>query len=420
MDVTLKKGRHELKFSVPDEKVAAVLTGNDVAPIDLEKAKRSVYDGVKKHSPDNIAELKTAIIVPDDTRLWARGDLFVPQIVRALTDLGVAGRQIKIIIALGTHNDMEAAVFPQLVGSLDNVEIDIINSANRDRERLVHLGKTGRNTGVSLTKEAVEAENIIIFGGVLHHMFAGYGGGRKYIFPGIAGYDSIQQNHSLAMRQDGMPHPMVQSAILDGNPLNEDLTEAANLFLKDRSSLYVAVAANGAGQIFHAGTGPVHETFIDSCRELDRACRVDIAKKADFALISAGGYRTDGQLYQATKALCNGVGGVKEGGDILFVAECGQGIGSPVFASVLRDHRDDPRKFGKELIQNFNMPVCVAFRVMTLLKKYRVTLVSGLQKSDVESLGFYHLDDIEDYVRNLKGTGYIMPFAENVLPVCKG
>jgi nickel-dependent lactate racemase len=53
-----------------------------------------------------------------------------------------------------------------------------------------------------------------------------------------------------------------------------------------------------------------------------------VPRKGDFALISAGGHRTDRQLYQATKALFNATKVVKEGGAVLFVAGCGEGVGN--------------------------------------------------------------------------------------------
>ncbi|MBW2655335.1 MAG: hypothetical protein JRC91_10490, partial [Deltaproteobacteria bacterium] len=54
------------------------------------------------------------------------------------------------------------------------------------------------------------------------------------------------------MKKDGSPHPLVRQAKLWGNPINEDTTEAADLFLKDKTCTYVALAANGMGDIFHA------------------------------------------------------------------------------------------------------------------------------------------------------------------------
>jgi nickel-dependent lactate racemase len=417
MKTKLKKGQTALDITLPDDKVLDILLGKDIPGISHDKIKQIISKGIKTHIPDNIKDKKIVVIIPDNTRLWARGDIFVPQIVKALFDLGVSRKSIKIIIALGTHDDMDRDQFSLLAGPYCTQRLEILNSANKNKDRLVHIGETYKKTQVYITREAVEADHIIIFGGILHHMAAGFGGGRKYILPGIAGYDSILQNHSLAIRKDGSPHPMARQAKLWGNPINEDMNDAANLFLKNKTCTYVAVAANGTGDIFHADVGPLHPTFMAGCKKLDAACCVHVPQKGDFALISAGGHRTDGQLYQSTKALFNAINIVKEQGSILFVAGCSQGMGNETFSSALDTFKDAPKKIGKDLAANFNMPSYVAFRVIDVLKRFNVTLVSDFSKALTEKLGFIHTDDIDNYIKTLKGTGYIIPYAENILPV---
>lgn len=417
MKVELKKGQSVLNITLPDDKMFDIIMGSDIPGIGNDKIKQIISKGIKTHTPKQIQHKKIAIIIPDDTRLWARGDIFVPQIVKTLFKLGVSKENIKIIIALGTHDDMDRDQFPLLAGTFCSQRIQVLNSANKNKDRLVYMGETDKKTQLYFTKEAVEADHIIIFGGILHHMAAGFGGGRKYILPGIAGYDSIRQNHSLAMKKDGSPHPLVRQAKLLGNPIHEDLNDAADLFLKNKTCTYVALAANGSGDIFYADVGPLHNTFMNGCKKLDQACCIRLTQKGDFALISAGGHRTDGQLYQSTKALFNAVNIVKEGGAILFVAGCSQGVGNDTFSSVLKKFRNDPKKIGRELVLNFNMPSYVAFRVIDVLKRFDVTLVSDFSKLKTEALGFNHTDNINRYTENLMGKGYIIPFAENILPV---
>lgn len=417
MKVRLEKGRDTLELAIPEDKVAQVLVGKAVAAMDPAMIKQTISEGIRAQAPDDLVQKKIAVLIPDDTRLWARGDIFVPHIVNTLFDIGVSEARIKIIIALGTHKPMAAEQFVQLAGTFGEHRVEILNSANKDQERLVYLGETSRKTVVTITREAVDAEHIIIFGGILHHMLAGFGGGRKYILPGIAGYDAIQQNHSLAITPGGRLHPLVGPAILAGNPVHADLEEAADIFLKEKTCTYVAVAANGRGEIFHCAVGPLGPTFLSGCQRLDAVCCVQVPEKADFALISAGGYRTDGQLYQATKALFNAVNVVKEAGAILFVAGCAEGVGTPDFASALMAHRGEPRRLGSLLANRFNMPAYIALRLIDLLNRYRITLVSDIDETQTEALGFGHCADIQDYVDQLTGKGYIIPFAENILPL---
>ncbi|HKK98899.1 MAG TPA: lactate racemase domain-containing protein, partial [Desulfotignum sp.] len=314
------------------------------------------------------------------------------------------------------HTPIPETRFAGLAGQTCVNRVRICNSAGLDPSRLKKIGTTCRGTCLTVTKEAVEADHIIIFGGVLHHLIAGFGGGRKYILPGIAGYDSIQQNHSLAFDDTGRPHPLVRQAVTQGNPVHEDMMEGADLFLQDKTACYAAVAANGAGDIFYAAAGDLHPTFDQGCAALDRACCVAVPQKADFALVSAGGFRTDGQLYQATKALFNTVGVVKDGGTILFAAGCDQGVGNPDFAKALETYRTCPEALGKALTRSFHMSSYVAYRLMDLLNRFAIFLVSDLPDDLVRNLGFTPVTDIQAWTAALTGQGYVIPFGENILP----
>ncbi|MCK5348075.1 MAG: DUF2088 domain-containing protein, partial [Desulfobacula sp.] len=193
MKIKLKKNQTTLNITIQSDKILDILTGKDIPGISNDKIKQIISKGIKTHTPEDIKHKKIAVLIPDNTRLWARGDIFVPQIVKTLFDLGVSKDNVKIIIALGTHDDMDKNNFSQLAGTYCTQRVEILNSANKNQDRLVHIGKTYKKTQLYITKEAVEADHIIIFGGILHHMIAGFGGGRKYILPGIAGYDSVQQ-----------------------------------------------------------------------------------------------------------------------------------------------------------------------------------------------------------------------------------
>lgn len=419
MKITLEQGQGSLEFTLGKEKVLEVIQGKEVPKLAHDKICDIIDGGIRACVPTDIQNKTCAVIIPDDTRLWARGDLFVPRIIKTLSNLGLAFDRMQIIIALGTHGDILTDQFASLAGTYCTEHVKILNSAGLHPDRLVNIGTTYKGTPLLVTKEAWEADHIIIFGGILHHMLAGFGGGRKYILPGIAGEASIRHNHSLAIDKNGHPHPLVRQAKLLGNPVNEDLMDGANIFLKEKTSCYVAVAANGTGELFYAAVGDVHDTFMEGCRALDHACCVKVPEPGDFVLLSAGGHRADGQLYQATKALFNATNVVKEGGQILFVAGCEQGIGNPVFAEGLKRFRQNPEKLGQRLVSDFDMPSYVALRVIDILNRFQVTLASKLTGEQTCELGFEYTDNINRYVKSLSGKGYIIPFAENILAQIK-
>ncbi|WDP89099.1 MAG: nickel-dependent lactate racemase [Desulfobacter sp.] len=416
MKFSLETGHTALDLEIADEKILGILEGKDIPALGHDRVARIIGDGIRSHAPQDLAGKRIALIIPDDTRLWARGDRFVPVIIDALADAGANLEKITVIIALGTHKAIPESQFDLLCGKDTKERVKVVNAAGLDPGRLAAMGTTPAGTPLTVTCEAAQADHIVIFGGVLHHMLAGFGGGRKYILPGIAGNDAIQANHSLAMDGKGIPHPRVAQGICRGNPVSEDMAAGANLFLKGRTCTYAAVAANGRGEIFHAEAGGLGEVFDRGCREVDRACCVDIDQKADFIIFSAGGHRTDAQLYQATKALFNAVAAAKEGATLVFVAGCAAGVGNGDFADALNHYKTCPGELGRKLAAEFNMPAYVALRVMDMLHRFNVVLVSDLDQAATRELGFSHAHDVNKLVHRLEGRGYIIPFAENILP----
>ena len=69
---------------------------------------------------------------------------------------------------------------------------------------------------------------MILINSVEPHYFAGYTGGRKSLFPGLAAYETVWANHRLSME------PGSEGLVLSGNPVHEDLEEALKLGIADK------------------------------------------------------------------------------------------------------------------------------------------------------------------------------------------
>ena len=101
------------------------------------------------------------------------------------------------------------------------------------------------------------------------------------------------------------------------------------------------------------------------------------------------------------------------------MAQARDGIGNPILGQMLKENKECPEKIGARLVKKFNMPSYVAFRVLDLLKRFSISLVSDFSPQATRELGFKYADNMELYVSSLTGKGYIIPFAENILPIFK-
>lgn len=122
-----------------------------------------------------------------------------------------------------------------------------------------------------------------------------------------------------------MVSPLACAGRLDGNPVREDLEEAAAICGVD---FIVNVVLDEHKQIVYAVAGDVTLAHRAGCAYLDRMYRRPIPEKADIVLVSQGGAPKDANLYQTQKALDNAKHAVKDGGTIILIGACSEGLGS--------------------------------------------------------------------------------------------
>jgi nickel-dependent lactate racemase len=142
-----------------------------------------------------------------------------------LRTLGLEGKEVTTIVASGAHRAPSQSELVQLLGGpVPPYGGKVIVHDSRDNSQLRSLGRTSRGTELQFNKHVFDAEGIIVVGSVEPHYFAGFTGGRKFLLPALAGYKSIEMNHSLALDES--------SSILklEGNPVHEDFMEALEIF----------------------------------------------------------------------------------------------------------------------------------------------------------------------------------------------
>ena len=158
------------------------------------------------------ANKRVLVLIPDGTRSAP-----IPLLFRLLYEqLGQRVTQLDYLIALGTHPPMTEQAIDRLVGvtaglraeRYPNVHIYNHEWANPQMLRTVGViprSEAGDLTEGLLTEEVPVTLNRLIFdydlvlicGPVFPHEVAGFSGGAKYLFPGIAGPDIINFTHWL-------------------------------------------------------------------------------------------------------------------------------------------------------------------------------------------------------------------------------
>jgi len=409
-------GKGVKEFNINDSNVLMELRQNNVK-IELtgeEEVRRALDNpiGSKKLSEIVKPGEKTVIITSDITRPMP-SKVVLPPVIEELMKAGLGYEDITVVFALGSHRKHTEEEKRYLVGDEIYEKIKCIDS---DPSDCVHLGTTSYGTPVDIFSEVANADRRICLGNIEYHYFAGYSGGIKAIMPGVSTRDAIQANHSNMVKEAS------RAGALDDNPVRLDIEEVANFVPVD---FIVNVVLDESKNIIKAVAGHHKLAHREGCKFLDSLYKVEIPEKADIVVTCPGGYPKDINLYQAQKALDNAKHAVKDGGIVILVASCSEGLGEKVFEKWMLN-AESPDSLIRDIQINFVLGGHKAAAIAMLLKKARVFLVSDLDFDFVRSLFMEPFDDVNkalDEAFKIKGADakvIIMPYGGSTLPVVKG
>jgi len=322
---TLKYGKGEISFSIPKDHLLYELVGrNRNPPADLAAAYRHALDHPIDTPP--LKELirpgdKVAITVSDVTRGWQRNADTLPLLLEYLNEAGVSDKNVTVILAVGAHRQNTTEEFVELCSEGVCRRVRVLNHNAWDSANMVYLGRTSRGTEVSLNRLVVEADKVILTGGVIYHYMMGYGGGRKSIMPGVSSLKTIQQNHLFAMEKEvgEGSSALAANKMTKGNPAHEDMMEVAAFAKPD---FIVNVVPNLDDEITGVFAGNWVSAWLEATRMVDDIFGAGIEEQADIVIATAGGHPKDINLYQTQKTIDNAVYAMKPGGVVITLAEC--------------------------------------------------------------------------------------------------
>ncbi|MFA7119603.1 MAG: nickel-dependent lactate racemase [Sphaerochaetaceae bacterium] len=287
--------------------------------------------------------------------------------------------KLVILVATGSHRLPTTEDYHALLGFLyDDLRPFCQGHDAKDYESLTFFGKTSRGTPVFINKLVKDVDQVIITGSVEPHYFAGFTGGRKAFFPGVAGYETIEANHRLALEEGA------EALKLEGNPVHEDLMECyARLLPLDVYSVMVVQGEKQKVLQSFSGEG-MDEVFRRAVAKAKEVFSIPVGKKWDI-VISHAAYPMDINLYQSQKALENMSGAVADGGVIILDSACREGLGSDAFAKILFCAKT-PEEAITTIRKGYKLGYHKASRIAQLAKRVRIFAVTGLDSQTTESL----------------------------------
>jgi nickel-dependent lactate racemase len=386
MEIPFGHGITTLEFE-KDRPVRVVSPRN--TPADAKAIQRAISNPVKFESFDSFLseKRKLLVVVNDHTRPTPS--------LQVLNELPLKGKEVTTIIAGGTHRTPNTSELERIIGGAVppyGGKVTLHNS--RDRSALKGMGKTSRGTELFFNKLLFDMDGIIVVGSVEPHYFAGYTGGRKFLLPALAGYESIAMNHSLAAEESS------RVLALDGNPVHDDFMEALNMFGRTDDIFSIQLVLNNQHHVSYASAGHIVESFNECVEHAKQIYAPTVPKKVDI-VISVNKPPLDIDLYQSQKAIDNVKLAVKDNGVIILVSSCREGIGDRSFYDMLSPGSGDlstrAGQFGYHK----------AVKLRNLSKRVSIFVVSSLEPSIPSAIGLKSYQDTQSALEDaskLKGS----------------
>ena len=417
MKIEVGYGNSVQSVEIPEKNIIKILRANpapqDAGPGGEEAVREALAHPIGSPALKEILRPgeKIAIMTSDISRPMPTWDV-MPALLDELYEAGADPSDITLIFARGSHRGQTEEERKHLAGERAWREIRCIDS---DPEACIHLGTTSRGTPIDIMETVARADRRICVGNIEYHYFAGYSGGAKALFPGVSTPEVIQANHSM------MVDERAHAGNMDTNPLRQDIDEAAAVCGID---FILNVVLDEHKKIVHAVAGDVKEAHRAGCAFLDSLYQVEIPEKADIVIVSQGGAPKDANLYQTQKALDNAKHAIKDGGTIIVVGSCHEGMGSAVFEEWMTA-AERPEDLIERIRVNFRLGGHKAAAIAQILKRADISLVSEMEPDFVRSIFMEPFDQLEPaFAKAMSKHGpeariIVMPFGGATLPVMR-
>jgi nickel-dependent lactate racemase len=378
MRIELPYGKGTLPLDVPDNNLLEVAVPKEL--IQPQQPELMVQEALQHPLGTNrlstmIRPGETVAIVIDDYTRPCPTKIILPPVLEELKNAGVNDLDVLIIIATGTHTPPSSDVIKDLVGDKIFRNYMIISNDAVNGHH-VNVGRTKRGNDIEILKEFVEADFKILLGDIEYHYFAGFGGTRKSILPGISSKNTIQRNHSLLFEKHS------RMGQLKENPINQEMNEAMHFTGCDFA---LSVVQNSYHCIVGAWAGKPELVMDAGVKLVDTMYKKEISEAPDIVITAANGHPHDINLYQAMKAMHTACQIVKQDGVIILVAECPDGHGSQLYIDWLKKYKTS-EEICKALQTNFIIGAHKAFYHRVTVENHPVILVSEMDSSDVTGL----------------------------------
>ena len=344
------------------------------------------------------------IIINDATRP-TRSDILLRYMLPYIQDYDYT-----IMMACGSHKRPSEDEVRLLLGeTYTTLRERVVFHDAKSRESCLSVGRSLRGNEFLVNRRVLEAGSVIIIGSVEPHYFAGFTGGRKAFLPGVSYYDTIERNHSLTRYKEAT------TLNLDTNPVHLEMEEMAEAVSAERRRRYgtagiysfqmVVIGEGTQSRIAGLFGGGLKESFLEAVELSKQVHCIPVPKLYDI-VIAAATPPTDINLYQTQKTLENAVLACREGGVIVLLSSCRDGIGPRDFYDLMTS-KSTPQEVLKAIAENYKLGYHKAGKFVEALSLRKVIMVSELKDEVLSAVGIIPASNLQDAISHAFSLHYM-------------
>jgi nickel-dependent lactate racemase len=374
VDCWLPYGETEIYVSVEMDNLIEILQAKEIenSKVFNDELLKALDEPVNSPTLDEliVQEPKVALIIEGSTSSHYASQS-VTTLVRQLVELIVPSERITVLIGEVMRENGRNDIVEALKNSAGLLNIKIVDHTWYS-SNLVEIGSTHSGTPIIVDRDYTEANIRIAIGETRLDSHTGFIGAHTAVIPGIASPQTLTENRRNYFKA------LIEPGVLEMNPVKEDQIEAVK---QAKLNASINIAVNPRGDLLGIYYGEFEGSWGKAITALEGSYELTVDKQADITVVSAGGFRYDFNLYNASWALREASKITKRNGTIILLAECSEGLGAEAFTKLSRvtDPSEFERRYtyGADALQMLNK----------MSKTQRIILVSGLPKYLAESFG---------------------------------
>ncbi|MBF0275570.1 MAG: nickel-dependent lactate racemase [Nitrospinae bacterium] len=416
MSIMLPYGKKSISIPLSDiknyeiflpQEVQTNLTEKDIVNNSLNNpiASETLNNLLAKKSPERIT-----VVLSDITRITG-SNIFLPELMKIFNSAEIIPKNITYLIASGIHPPCNKEQINALFGiskisSLELEEVSkpfqyhlsngskVIQHNAKDSQTLKTVSTLKDGTELKVNKYAVETDFLILTGSITYHYLAGFGGGRKAIIPGVSSYENCLNLHKLSLcKNRHKKNSRAATGVLSGNPMHQHMTEVVS---KLNPAFLLNTVCNEKKEIIYSVAGDWQKAFQKGCGFVRKNYSTKVRKKFDAVIVSCGGFPKDINMIQTHKTFENCINLVKEGGSMLILSECSEGVGNNTFLKWF--NYNDEQELVVHLKKNFEINGQTALSTLIKSKRAEVSLFTSLEKKAVNAMNMNKTPSVEKYM----------------------